>query len=204
MTLVIPELPREFVVNAQRRRAVDAVAEIAHEFGLQAITIQAVCRLARMARVTYYSLFESSSGCLRYSFAAAYGEVVGPVAAAHAETDWPAAIEAATERLYAGVARQPLLAELCLVHCHGAAEEAAGHDFEAAVDSFAAMLRAGRAQEGRRPRPLADEYLARTIVSRAASRALRGEADQLAADSRTMSSLIATACPALAGEAKRA
>jgi hypothetical protein len=199
----VPDLPREYVIAAQRRRAVDAVAEIAHEFGLGAATTVAVCRLGRMARATYYSLFESASGCLRYSFAEAYRQVLGPMASADGGSGWLAVVDAKVEALYASVAANPLLAELCLVHSCGLPEEAAGHDFEATVDEVGRMLSAARGQEGRRPLPLLEEYLARAIVSLAASRALQGEVDELVAERPAMVALVAASYPALEGKTRR-
>lgn len=203
MTRLIPDLPREFVVAAQRRRAVDAVAEIAHEFGLAGVTTAAVCRLGRMARATYYRLFEGAGDCLRYSFAESYRQVLGPIAEADGDGGWLSQIDSKIEALYASVAASPLLAELCLVHSHSAHEEAAGNDFEAAVEDFGKLLAVARAQDGKRPIPLVDEHLARAILSLAASRALQGKVDALVAERRAMTALAAAVYPAVEGDTKR-
>lgn len=200
---MIRDLPRDYVVAAQRRRAVDAVAEIAHEFGLAAATVTAVCRVGRMARGTYYGLFDGTSGCLRYSFAEAYKQVLGSMAAADGDGDWLALVDAKIGALYAAVAAAPLLAELCLVHSHGCREEAASYDFETAVADVAGMLSAAREQEGRRPIPLLDECLARAIVSLAATRALQGRVAELAAEGRAMVRLVAASYPELESEKKQ-
>jgi len=203
VALVIQDLPREYVVAAQRRRAVDAVAEIAHEFGLAGVTTAAVCRLAKMARATYYRIFDGASDCLRYSFAESYRQVLGPVTGAEGDGDWLSLIDSKIQALYASVAANSLLAELCLVHSHTAPEEAAGNDFEAAVDAFAKQLSRAGMQDEQRPIPLLDEYLARAILSLAASRALQGELDELMAEAHPISTLVAAAYPAVEREAKR-
>jgi AcrR family transcriptional regulator len=203
MNFEIRDLPREYVVAAQRRRAAAAVAEIAHEFGLSGVTTAAVCRVARMARATYYDRFDSAGGCLRYSFAEAYRQVLGPVTEGDGDGDWLSMIDSKIQALYASVAANPLLAELCLVHSHTAPEEAAGNDFEAAVDAFVELLAAARKKGEQRPIPLLDEYLARAILSLAASRALEGELAGLVAEGRGMTALVAAAYPTLGGKARR-
>jgi hypothetical protein len=125
------------------------------------------------------------------------------MASADGGSGWPAVVDAKVEALYASVAANPLLAELCLVHSYGLLEEAAGHDFEATVDEVARMLSAARRQEGRRAVPLLEEYLARAIVSLAASRALQGGVDGLAAERPAMVTLVAASYQALAGNTKR-
>lgn len=203
MALVIRDLPRDYVVVAQRRRAVDAVAGIAHEFGLAGVTTAAVCRVARMARATYYRIFDGAGDCLRYSFAESYRQVLGPMAEADGDGDWLPQIGLKLQALYASVAANPLLAELCLVHSYGAPEEAAGNDFEAAVDAFRQELARARAQDGKHAKTLVDEYLARAILSLAASRVLHREVDELAAESRAMTALAAAAYPEGQDEMKR-
>lgn len=203
MARLIPDLPREFVVAAQRRRAVEAVAEIAHEFGLAGVTTAAVCRIARMARATYYGIFDGAGDCFRYSFAESYRQVLGPMAEADGDGGWLSLIDTKVEALYTSVAANPLLAELCLVHCYRAPDEAAGSDFEAAVEDFAKLLAVARAQDGQRPIPLVDEHLARAILSLASSRALHGKVDTLVAERRAMTALAAAVYPAVEGDTKR-
>lgn len=195
MPLVFRDLPREYVVAAQRRRAVDAVAEIAHEFGLAGVTTAAVCRIARMARATYYGIFDGAGDCFRYSFAESYRQVLGPMVEADGDGDWLSLVDSKVEALYASVAASPLLAELCLVHSHSAHEEAAGNDFEAAVEDFAKQLAVARARDGKPPFPLVDECLARAILALAASCALQGAVDELLAEARAMIALVAAAYP---------
>lgn len=192
--LEIPQLPREFIVAAHRRRAVDAVAEIAHEFGLSAVKTAAVLRVARMGRATFYSLFDGLGGCLRYSVAESHRQVFEPVAAA-AGDDWLTTVEAKIGALCCSVTAAPLLAELCLVHSYAIPGETAGADFEAGVEELASQLSQARTEDGRSSIPFVEEFLARALVSLTASRARRGEAGKLMAERRDMVWLVANAYP---------
>jgi AcrR family transcriptional regulator len=192
VTLEPPDLPREFVAAAQRRRAVDAVAEIAHESGVASVTTAAICRTARMARTTFYGHFDGLSGCLRYSFAESYRQLVGPLALADGH-DWLSTVESAIGAFYAAVAAHPPLAELCLVHAPTAREESSGADLEATVDDLRKLLAQARLHDGQPTIPLVEECLARVLVSLAASRARREEGDRLLAERAEMVSLVASA-----------
>ncbi|MGN6258888.1 MAG: hypothetical protein ACTHN3_14260 [Solirubrobacterales bacterium] len=198
MALVIRDLPRDYLVAARRRRAVDAVARIAHELGLQAVTITSVCRVARMAKGTYYDIFDSASDCLFYSFRLAHRELLGPME----ETDdagggWLARIDFKVAAFYDSIAAHPLLAELCLVHCYGAMDKAADNDYEAVVDKVALLLAATREEDGRDRMPVMEECLARAIVSLGALRTLQGRTDALVAESRPMVALVASSYSAV-------
>jgi AcrR family transcriptional regulator len=195
-----PDLPREFVLDQRRQRVLGAVAELAHEVGVGAVTGSGICRLSRIAKNTFYELFDSVSDCRRYCFAEAYAVVVDPVREASAEPrSWLAGLSAALAAFYAAIAAEPLLAELCLLHSLGAVEEAQGNDNEAAVAAMVEVLdggrAAGRAARGmayREPPALAEDYLARMIVSLAALRVRRGEVAALAEQRSELVILVAS------------
>ncbi len=182
-----PALSREFVKFHNRRRAVVAVAELASELGIGAVTVGGICELSRMAKVTFYDLFASASDCLHYSFTEAFEGLFAPVREASLTGDsWLAGLDRAVEALFEGAAREPALAELCLVHCFGAATEAEGHDHEAGVGMIAELLAGGRearrARLGRdysEPPALTEDYLARTTVSLAALKLRQGQGEAL-------------------------
>lgn len=92
------------------------------------------------------------------------------------------------------------MAELCLVHCFGKAEEAEGHDHQAGVEVMESLLggarEAARAAcgEAYREAPLlAEEYLARAIVSLAALGVRQGEAAALPGQRAEMVMLVLSA-----------
>lgn len=177
-----PPLTREFVEDQRRHQVVVAVAELAHEVGIAAVTAVDVCAKVRMARATYYSLFGSSAGCLRYAFAEAFEQLFDPVRrAGESSESWLAGLNDATGTLLDRVAMEPLLAELCLVHSMGVPEEAHGHDYQAAVETMIGVLARGRDDVPTSPgqSELIEEYLARMIVSLVALRVRGGETSTL-------------------------
>jgi AcrR family transcriptional regulator len=182
-----PALSPDFIQFHRRRRVVVAVAELTSEFGIGAATVGRICKLSRMSRMTFYDLFASASDCLRYSFAEAFEGLFAPVREASLGGDWwLGGLDRALEALFETAAGEPALAELCLVHCFGAAAEAEGHDYEAGVGLIAELLaggrEAGRERLGRdycEPPALVEDYLARTIVSLAALKLKQGQGKTL-------------------------
>jgi hypothetical protein len=179
-----PDLPRAFIDHQRRLRAARGAAEIAHESGIGQITVGGICAFGRMARNTFYDLFDNVADCLRFGFGEGFELIFAGVREASAEEGpWPRRLDMGLERFYQTVAEEPLWAELCLVHCFGAAEPAAGHDFEAGVMAMVGLLEGGRetAAGDQRPPlpPLAEECLARMIVALAAQRLQQEEAAEL-------------------------
>ena len=105
-----------------------------------------ICRLAHMSRGTFYELFETSFAARRYAFVAAYERnSFGPVPGAAGESGaWLEGLSSAIGVLFTGIAAEPLLAELCLVHSASAPEEARGHDSQAGIEAMTGLLCGGR------------------------------------------------------------
>jgi AcrR family transcriptional regulator len=167
----------------------EATVELAHEFGINEVTMVGICRLTRIARGSFYELFSGISGCLEYAFGEAYNSLIEPVEQAQEEsTSWLEGLAGAVGAFYLAVANNPLLAELCLVHSAGAAAEAHGRDAEAVVNVIAGVIEGGRKAgddsspeaEHRTPRQIdTEQILARGIVSMAALRTRQGNAELL-------------------------
>ena len=177
-------LPRAFIEHQRRLRAAGAAAKIAHEFGIAAVTVRGICELGRMARNSFYEVFAGVEDCLRFGFAEGFGLIFGGLGAVSAApAPWPQRLDAGLESFYGAVAAQPLWAELCLVHCFGAAEAAAGNDFEAGVAAMVGLLEGGREIAGvtarASPAPLTEECLAQMFISLAAQQVPQGAAAQL-------------------------
>ena len=137
-----------------------------------------------MARNTFYGLFESATDCLRHGILEGFQRLLEPVRRPSQGEPWLDQVDLAVGGFFAAVAAEPLLAELCLVHSFGVAEGGENPDFEAGVESIAALLSGGRkAAAGARGRPEppapTEQFLARTIVSLAAGKVRRGEAATL-------------------------
>ena len=176
------------------------IAELAHDGGFKAMSATEICRLAHMSRGTFYELFGTSFAARRYAFAAAYERIFGPVPGAAGESgSWLEGLNSAIGVLFTGIAAEPLLAELCLVHSASAPDEARGHDSQAGIETMAGLLCGGR-EAGREvcgelyhdPPALSEEYLARAIVSVTALRVGQGEAATLPAHREEMVMLAAS------------
>jgi AcrR family transcriptional regulator len=200
-----PMLAPAFVEGHQRARVTTATAELASELGLDGVTVTAICEAAQMGRSTFYLLFDGRAAALEYAFAAAYEQIFGAVdRAGLTPRPWLARLEAGVGTLFAAVAAEPRLAELCLVHSLGAATLSAGSDFEMGVEAVTRLMTGGCPAEGANAgvglglvgpgHPMAD-YLARGIVSLAKLRVLRGEIAELPQDRDDLVLLAARSFP---------
>ena len=196
-----PTLPRGFVEAHQRRRIVRPVAELAHEQGIDEVTVTKICRGARMSRTGFYALFESTATSMEYAFGEAFAEVFKPVeAAAEGVEPWLERVETGLSAFYARIAEESVLAELCLVHSADATGKAPAHYYEAVVELATGLIAGGRAAglaangKGHRdPGQLTEECLARSIVSLAALRLRQGLAKKLPEHRDEMTQLVANA-----------
>ncbi len=191
-----PTISRDFLERERRRRFVAVAAEIAHEVGLGGVTASLICRRARSAKNTFYELFDSAADCLRFGVDEAAELLFAPVREQSGEGDWLAEVEAAIAGLYEAAAAEPLLAELLLVHSFGVELGPEDRGYDAGVTELSALLERGRAVAAERglpePNPLAEEYLARVVVSLAALKVRQGEADSLPGEVHEMATLVAT------------
>jgi AcrR family transcriptional regulator len=182
-----PGLPRAFLEHQRRLRATLGAAEVAHEFGIGAVTVTAICEVTQMGKMSFYDVFANLGECLTFGLAASYERTFAGVReAAGAEGDWPDRVQQGITRFYGAVAAEPLLTELCLVHCFGARGSGGGHDFEAGVALVAELIGDGReaARERlgdayREPAPLAEDCLAGMIVSLAGLKLSQERAGEL-------------------------
>lgn len=155
-----------------------------------------------MSRTTFYALFSSLANCRSFAFCEAYGQLFGNLGAADAGEPWPARLRTALDRLFAAIAAEPALAELCLVHCFAGAEEARGHDYEAGVRAMTETMRGARTAATSTvgpvhlgPPAVTEELLARGVVSLAALQARRGEPAALVGQREEAIALVAAAFP---------
>jgi hypothetical protein len=103
-------ISQEYLDAVRRARYFAAVAEVAHEFGRQGLTVTTLCQVGHSARNTFYENFRSIDHCLRQAIDYAHEQVVEPLDNFSAEEDRPARIEAAIDAFYRAVADAPLLA----------------------------------------------------------------------------------------------
>jgi AcrR family transcriptional regulator len=194
-----PPIPREFIEDHQRRRLVRAAAALADEHGAAGITTTRLTGNARMARNTFYNLFATKDAFLEFAFERAFAQVFDPVlAATQASSPWLERLDAGVEGFFGGVAKDPPLAALCLIHAQES-EAGRGRDYQAGVNVVVAMLaggrEAGRGSRGGRyrdPPANTEEFLGQAIVSLAALRLQQGLAADLAEHWQEMAALAST------------
>jgi AcrR family transcriptional regulator len=189
-----PDLAREFIEAARRRSFALAAAEVAHEFGIHAVTVSFVCQVAGSARNTFYDHFANVGECLRHGVREAFELLFMPFREV-GDGEWLEEVERAIAGFYGAAAREPMLAELLLVHSFGIALKDEDPDLDAGVVAMTALLARGREEvEGEVvPIPLAEDYLARVISSLAALKLRREEAETLPAHTREMTTLVGIA-----------
>jgi AcrR family transcriptional regulator len=188
-----PRISREFLEEHRRRRYVDAVAELLHEFSRDDLSVANIVRLAATSRNSFYEVFSSSEDCIAYGIGLAVGELFATIETQDGEGEWLSEVDDAIAGFYRAVAAEPLLAELFLIHSaasrveHGRAAALTG------AERFTRLLGRGRTGAeacGRGILPAsAEEYFSRAIVALAARR-VRGKVEGLPAESRGMTALI--------------
>jgi AcrR family transcriptional regulator len=189
-----PQISREYLDQYRRRRYVDAVAEVLHEFGRAGATTTNVVRLAGTARNSFYEVFSSVEDCIAYGVGVAVGELFAMLEGQSGAGDWAAEVEEAIAGFYGVVAADPILAELFLIH---AAASRVEHGREAArrgAEAFAPIFDRGREEAERRglrpPPTLSAEFFSLAALSPAARR-VRGEAvATLVEEARPMAALV--------------
>jgi AcrR family transcriptional regulator len=189
-----PQISREYLDDVRRRRYVDAVAELLHEFGRHGLTVTNIVRLAKTARNSFYEVFSGSEDCVGYGVGVAVEEIFASLKYQHGEGEWLAEVHEAIGGFYAAVAANPILAELFLVHAASARSEHGRAAARAGGERFLPLLRRGRVEAEERGRPslpaTAEEYLSLAIVSLPAQRVRRPEVEDLPAEARAVARLV--------------
>jgi AcrR family transcriptional regulator len=201
-----PQISRAYLEQHRRRRYVEALAELLHEFGPPGASVANLVRLAGTARNTFYEVFGSGEDCLAYDTQLARAELFAVSGEAVAQAGWAAEVEQAIEAFYRAVAARPLLAELLLIHAHAARDAATQESARAALEAFAPLFERGRPrpqEPGPGPPPLTAELLSRAVVHLAARRLRASEPSRLADEAPAIAALVLGFYPAEAapGEA---
>lgn len=173
-------IPREFVDQHKRERVLRGVAEIVCEVGPSRMTVSLITSRARVARGTFYDLFDSRDDAFRSAVElASYRLRLAIGAAADRDGPWHERIGPIFSALIAAAIEEPPLAQLCLVH--GYAGVGSGSPIDTAlVDALASALRSGRRElAGDGPPPRTEELIAYGTLSVLGKRLRRGEADTL-------------------------
>jgi AcrR family transcriptional regulator len=195
MTRISPggwPLSKEFQEAHQRRRVLIPLAEMASRDGIAQIGVTEMCAAAHMGRNTFYRLFAGREAMLAYGFGEAFERTMGPVRlVATEEGPWLARVERALDALFQATVKDPLLAELCLIHSAEAPGSAARCNLEAAVEIVAQILASGSEPEGsegdtEESVPLATEWIARGVLALVTLRLRQGTTEELAGQKREL------------------
>ena len=169
-------LPRAFVAEHQRRRVVDAMAVLAHDWGIEEVTVSMLCKQAHMSRATFYGHFDGSKEFREYAVGDAFTRIFDGVRQP-GET-WTERLRSGLTSLFHAVAEDPLMAELALVHSSFVGNEESGYGREGAVARIGGMFEDPPSSRPAR-RPLLEEYVSRMIVALLIRRILQERTHEL-------------------------
>jgi AcrR family transcriptional regulator len=136
---------RSEVAADQRRRILEATADLVAESGYAEVTIEQIVRRARVGYATFYKHYPDKEAAFLALLDAAIARTLYLVEEAYDRESgsWPDKVGAGLGALLKEVAAQPNIARACLVEAPTASPEAAARH-EAALARFAPLLRPGR------------------------------------------------------------
>lgn len=172
-----PLLAQDFIDHHKRERCVVALSEVVHEGGTGNLSVARVVQRAKMARGTFYELFENQDDAFRYAIETGQKALTEAIAQAAEEPGaWEERVERVIAALLVAVEDDRCLAELCLLHSAGRMGAGIGPYDPAIVAALSQVLEPPRAEDQERePRPWVAELLARGILSVTAERLRRRE-----------------------------
>lgn len=110
-------LPREFVINSQRDRLLDSMAQACSEKRYAEVSVADVVARARVSRSTFYEIFPDKEACFLAAYDAILGRFVSDVIRACQDPalTWPEQIEIGIETSLKFLAAEPAFARMCIV-----------------------------------------------------------------------------------------
>jgi AcrR family transcriptional regulator len=171
------QLPKEMVDAFKRERVVHGIGDAARDLDVKRLTVTDITKRAKMARNTFYELFDNREDALRYAVAAGNRRLRDAIdRAADQDGGWEKRTKAALRELLAEVAAAPGLAELCLAQGSSVEQPQAIPFDPALIETLAGILRAGRPERSQPgPGPRLEELLACGILSVIAKRLREGD-----------------------------
>ena len=134
----------------QRRRILEATADLVAEQGYQGATIETIVRRARVGYATFYKNFENKEQAYLALLDAAHSVTAHRVQAAYdREQEWPDQVAAGLGALFEQVIEHPSVGRACLVEVLTAGPEAVARH-EAVLKRFIPLLEPGRELNPRR------------------------------------------------------
>lgn len=134
----------------QRRRILEATADLVAEHGYQGATVEAIVRRAKVGYATFYKNFEDKGQAYLALLDTAYELTGRRVQQAYdREEDWPDKVAAGLGALFEQIIERPNVAHACLVEALTAGPEAITRH-EATLKRFSPLLKPGRELNPRR------------------------------------------------------
>jgi AcrR family transcriptional regulator len=138
------QLSRDFIVQHQRARIINALALEVSEKGYRAVTVADIVKRAGIARNTFYENFGSKEICFLAAQQFAMSEALSRVVDAAGEIDeWSHRVEAGLAAFLGYVAEEPALARTCMVDALAAAPTSVRY-YEESLQAFVSLFRLGR------------------------------------------------------------
>ncbi|HEX5761727.1 MAG TPA: TetR/AcrR family transcriptional regulator [Solirubrobacterales bacterium] len=177
-------MSRDAAAADQRRRILEATADLVAQHGYQETTIEAIVRKARVGYATFYKHFADKEAAFLELLEAAMERTASRVEDAfkREEGPWPDRLGAALGALFEDIVAHPSVAHACLVDSLTAGKKAVDLQ-EGALKRLAVLLRPGRELNPRKARlpDSLEETLAGGVVWVLNQRLIGGEVDQLRA-----------------------
>ena len=138
------DLPRQFIVQNQRERIVDATAAIVAEKGLANLTIPEIAKRANVSHQTFYEMYPTKQDAFLGAQKVGMHQALLVTGRAYEEhqDDWPRAIAAGLHTLLGYLASEPAHSHLILVDTFAASPEAI-EIRDSSIHAFAAYLQPG-------------------------------------------------------------
>ena len=134
----------------QRRRILEATADLVAENGYQGATIETIVRRAKVGYATFYKNFADKERCYLELLDAAYGVTFHRVQRAYdREREWPDQVASGLGALFEQISAHPSIGRACLVEVLTAGPEAVARH-EALLKRFTPLLKPGRKLNPRR------------------------------------------------------
>jgi AcrR family transcriptional regulator len=134
----------------QRRRILEATADLVAEHGYQGTKIETIVRAAKVGYATFYKNFADKEQCYLELLDAAYGVTFHRVQKAYdREREWPDQVAAGLGALFEQIVAHPTIGRACLVEVLTAGPDAVARH-EALLGRFIPLLKPGRELNPRR------------------------------------------------------
>lgn len=169
------QLPQQFVDDHKRERCALAIGELAHECGGAALTVDRICRRAKIARATFYDLFEGCDGAFQFAYELGVQRLREAIeVGAEPQLPWRERVDAAIGSLLRAIEADPYLAELCLVHGGSRGDPACAPPNLELVQTLAEVLGQARAERTNcQPPALTEELMASGLIAAIATQVRR-------------------------------